>query len=1226
MLKITNILNPLTGGATTQEYVWEKGKPLSEYMEYNGECVVACNGTMIDLPPSEIFPARKETYIVMPVPVGGDRQTQRNIGYFALTAALMMIPGAQAAAFHGIWMPQTAKLIAFLMGSSLIETFLRNKPEDQSQSQSYSWRHVSSLTAAHGLVMPVVYGKARVRPIIKNRFVTMEGDKQRLFVLFGVAGHKVDERTLPEYVLGTGDYEVKNAAYPGMTFINKRSPESNQNALYGEDGNLGEGWRIGHGTASFADDIIINGRVIGDYHDDVQWETRPGLPEQIFIEGFHVTYTNYSIGTTLYRDLPEIDTSYQGIGLRCSGTAGWIIMKEHTLSFHGTTYKISGFLPSGARSINTGDPGGLRYIVWNSETGINKYTVTSAAPTASTDYLIATLRLKANEFIHFYTGYPIWTQDAAPTNGDWTTLSQIITDVHNIELYFEFPNGLYDVTINGAPRTATARIFAQYAEVDEDGNLTSRWYNFHFPRLGNSDYPSAPYDSGEIAGIIRRNNPSPFSLSFKALPDSSLNYLGTDKRYRVHTVALSTSAVQLVNMAGIVYAVKNADGSYEGFTFPGEALLGIKALASGQLSGELDVQVDVERSKVWMHDSVSTWVQKMANNHAWAVYDILAQGHPDHQAYPTAGNDDAEAIYGCGIDHNRLDYTSFPEWADNITAIGYELNIVFDTPMTAWDAILRICQEGRGMVYPVGTKIYAFTDKASDITQLFTMGNIHVDTFVQKYVEESNKANMVETTYYDQDNNYGKTMIAARTANWDSSTGLSKPISITLYGTTAFEQAWSISRFLLMGNELLSNVISFGVDVDALAAQAGDVVEVQHDILTTGVGGRLLNVLHNYLLGGDFETAGLPNWSVWGSPTIHIRSADQQKYNSYSLHTRSPDPVVPNATNSGMEQTFTVKPSTQYTLSCWIYMLNVYTADATIRAMTKIQDGPYYSGTANKTLLNQWQRVSVTITTSSTQTSATVWLGGIGEAYFDGVMMEEGATAHDFMSGTALTLDRVPGVVGGGQQYEMKFYHNNGTVQTQYGLLAGHVSDDTVTFGELWTWTRVPEMYELYSFGIRGAHTYKYRIVEISRTNELMRTLTLIQYDADMYGGYTPGDPIIEGGIEDGQMADSVPPSDGAGPGANLLNRASNLRLREIISGNPTSTGNIIQIVAIWDTETGDPRGKWEIWFRDVDVSDVDWKGTWEEGEYGIGDKVEKDGKTYVSLEDDNITTPFLVE
>ena len=1070
MLKITNILNPLTGGATTTEHVWKSGQSLAEYIDYADECIVQCGQEVIDMPLDKIFPADTEEFTVMPIPEGGDKDSWRVLGLTVATGirVVAMVPGAPV-----LWAKygQTAALV----GGAAIPLFLKGKPEDHSRSQSYAWSHRSSATAAEGIAMPVIYGKARVRPIIKNRYVTIKDDKQRLYALYGLAAHKVDVHplttvkvftTLTPYY--TGDIVTGNPLYddyePGKTYkANRNLFTSSQevNFLYAGL------WTLYHGTASFSEDIIINGRAISDYNRDVEWETRPGLPEQIGISGFTATYSNSAQNEVLYLDEPEINGTTANI--RYSALANRVRWRSHYLLYKGTEYLIQ----ADAKAFTSEK---TYYIYYNNTISTRKYYMTYNKPTAITAHLIARFYTTLDgieDLVYYYrTNTPIST--------DWYSPVLTLKSIHNIELTFEFPYGLLGGIAGEKNVSGTCRLFAQYREYTEEG--TETWIDFDFG-FADPDYVN---DRNAVTfGAIVRKKPDIFGISIKAIDvDGGGDTLDYSKTYEMRVAAGSPRIVKLVNVSTIVYGVEDAAGLRQGFNYPGEPLLGIKALASGQINNDIDVQVDVERSKVWVYNTRHTtdrdgnasdgrWTQGDANIHAWAVYDILAQGHPDHPAYLTYGNDDAEAVYGCGIDKDRLDYESFRTWAeytggDDDGELNYELNIVFDTFITAWDAILRICQEGRGMVYPVGTKIYAFTDKPDDVSQVFTMGNITENTFVQKFLDESQRINMIEVNYFDAERGYEKTTIVARTSDWDTSTGLSIPTTITLYGTTSFDQAYSIARFMVRGTEVLNNAISFGVDVDSLAAQAGDVVEVQHDVLTDGEGGRIKSV------------------------------------------------------------------------------------DAVAGSIT-----------------------------------------------FDHTL-----------------------TIASGTTYELVIYHNDSTIERK--TVTGGSNTDIIVWGPAaWDWNTVPSMYEVYSFGVAGTHTKKYRIVDISRTNELMRTLVLVQYDATLYDSYKPTD--TEAPFDDGQftLPKAAISDTSVSEVADLLNRATNVQLQEIISMNRTPGDYESHVVVTWDTELGNPRGTWEVWFRDVDASDVNWEGTWVAGTYAEGEKVELDGKTYISLIDDNQSSPF---
>ena len=1065
MFRITNILNPLTGGSTTEEYAWESGKPLAEYLEYAGEAIVACNGEMLAEALDAIFPARKEEYTVVMVPEGGDRTMWRNVANIALAGALFATPAGWAGVAGKAWLG--------FVGGNAIRLFLRDKePQDRSQSASYAWHYQSSPNAAQGKPMPIVYGKVRVRPTLKNRYIKIEGDKQYLYALYGLAAHRVDERDLPtdddldslEY---GAEYTLADGSMPGVTFLNEGETP------------------YGHGTASFAEDIIINGRAIGDFGAEVQWETRPGLPEQMVILGFEAAYATYTQDLAVYMDVAEVNPKELQLSLGfINPSRPKFIWHTHTLLIRGTAYTI----PANNAEYTIGK---VNYLYLDTAVSEADYQVQhTTAPSGSTKHIVATHNTA-------YAKSPFLANDmACPETADWVYPVTEITNAHNLEVVFELPYGLYGQKPEGGLRSAACRLFAQYRLHGADTWTDFEDYPASIPRSGNfvpdpdvrrnDRYSGLPTHGTDIDNrTIIRATTQPFALSLRALPDDyPLGLLDPEESYDIRVSASSPCVVKLVSVMGIVFGSDNSDGDWPGFTYPGEPLLGIKALASSQINSDLDVQVDVERSDVWVYNSnKKEWVTGDATNYAWAVYDILANGHPDHPAYPDYGNDDADAIYGCGVDHRRLDYRSFKVWAEHIgyegsrdvdsTTLGYTVNIVYDTFMSAWDAILRLCQEGHGMVYPIGTTIYAFADMAASVSQVFTIGNIHLDTFVQQYLDRKNRMSMIEAAYWDADRNYERTTIAVRTADWDTGTDLNSPTAITLYGTNSFDQAVSITQYLLTSNLLLDNMVSFGVDVEAIGVKAGDVVEVQHDILTSGQGGRIVSVT-----------------DVAGVITVVV------------------------------DRTLTMVAGTQYTFTV---------------------------------------------------------------------------------------------------------YHGNGTREVQNGYTSP-TSSNTLVFDPAigWSWDTTPAAYEVYAFGEAAFATKQYRVTKIGRTNELMRTLTLVQYDAALYEAFAPGDDPP--GDAYGQYVSSkiAISNESTEELANLLNFASNVQLREILSRNRVTGEYESSIQVSWDTVQGDPRGSWEVYFRDVDVSDVDWQGAWEtvSDGYSFRDKVEHDGKTYISLGDANTTTP----
>ena len=1057
MIQVTNVLNPLTGQSETTSYPWVKGQPLSGYIGYEGECVVSCDDGIVELPVTEILPARGEKYAVAPIPEGGDRTQWRNIANLAIMAGTMYIPGAPVAKATLGW-----------IGGNLVNAFLQDKAESpHSTSPSYAWQHQSSPTASRTLAMPVVYGTARVRPTCKNRFIEVVNGKQHLSALYGVTAHKVDERVLKEV---TTAQELLEDPYYNEEFVSNITGEaSTAGATLIDKG--GSGDITGHGTASFWDQIVVNGRSISEYNADVTWETRPGLAEQTVITGFDATYSTLAKDESLYLDFPVVDRD----NVEFTWSGGFLYWSAHTIMFNGVLHTMdSGNVSATAKSSTE-----TQYACWKEDA--TKYSIGHYGTILSGYYGVA----------YYEPGKPSTMtyphESEVPATDDWYTSAMSVSGAHQIELMFEFPTGLHGVNTKGDLTIDTCRLFAQYRKRGD-----TEWSDFHFGRSIQDNPRHTAYTIDSViprgdrldnvsigrdvaTAVLKKKTTKSFVLSVRALED---NYedgmLDTDAIYDVRVAAISPRIIKLIAISTITYGNKNLAGDRPGFTYPGEALLGIKALASGHISGDLDVQVDVTRSWVWVYNTRSaSWVKGAATNHAWAVYDILAQGHPDHPAYPTFGNDDAEAIYGCGVDKDRLDYESFRTWAENIDDLGYELNIVYDTFMSAWDAILRICQEGRGMVYPVGTTMYAFTDKAEAVSQVFTQGNIHA--FTQEFQKASKRVDMVEITYFDAERNYERTSIAVKTPEWDTNTTLNRPLSITLYGTTDYDQAISIGKYILLSSNLLDNAVSMGVDVEALGVSAGAVIEVQHDVITTGQGGR-------------------------------IESVD--------------------------------------------------------------------------------------------------------------------------VAARSVTFDRTL-VIAAGTTYELVIYHEDGVIDRV--SVTGTTNSATLTWGAAaWAllWTTVPSAYEVYSFGVAGTHAKTYRVAGIGRTNELMRALTLLEYDAGLYEAYSPVDGAPDAGVGFEHSNKIAISDEGVEDVANLLNIASNLRLRELISRNRVTGEYESVIVALWDTVDGDPSGSWDVWVRDVDAGDLDWQGSWvseynESDGYSTGDKVEHEGKTYICLEDSTTSAPI---
>jgi len=1147
----------------------------------------------------------------------------------AANALLWAIPGLGAGA---TWVTRGVSLLAAGVGQYVINAVLPMLPGKTIDSPAYSWKHEPNLPANADIPMPIVYGKTRVKPVIKSRHVRLVGTKQYLDVLYSFTGHRVDERVITEYVSGNMYYadisEVTMPQYPGRTYkcvITHFFPSHNpleENSRY---------WKLGHGTAYDAgiSDITIDNNPIESYvtatPDVFTFEARAGAAQQAFIAGFETNYDNYPQGVVVNTPEPQIAFNAAHIYLQQESGTGFyrIIWDRHELLYFGTVYVIEAGNTTFAALPSPSSTTPL-HVLW--VLGESKYTLRSYA---------ATIPPTVPDGYHLVTYFISYTPNYASKSyvvDSWTNSSITLSNIHNIELVFDFPRGLYSFDwIVNETRNITATIKAEYREVG-----TTQWSSFE-QILNWKETGITKAFTSDKGLFITANKTDSFSISWSAKEKDT--YLDATKNYEVRVEAICPIIIELANVAGVTYSLPDSDGEYRPHTYPGECLLGIRAMATGYLQGGFEVTAVIERSEVKVRDDTGSWVDKAANCHAWAVYDMLVNGWSGHPQYPNMSNlaSVIMPVYGCGIDPDRIDYDSFLDWEEHtFTTMGFRLNTVYDTTMTIWDAISRICEEGLAAIIPIGSEFRALVDRpaiSTEINSLFGMGNINEGTFQQSWVDRSKKARSIEVSFANADRTpaYTESKFTVRIPEWDTADEQDSPLSMTLYGTTDYIQALAIAQYRLNCNYLLSQMITFETDVEAMELEVGDVIPVQHDMLI-GSGGRLADVVYNLIVNSSFETEIISPWIKWGLPAINERSATQKYYGAYSLHTRSSSPIYEVSHNQGMQQTFTVKPNTTYTLSCWIYMIDLYISTATIRAMTFVTGSTYKTAYADKTLLNQWQRVSVSFTTGATQTTATVWLGGVGEAYFDGVMVSPRNELPAYMEGVKLTLDKAMTTVSLPTIYELDIVTKDGGIERKRGITSGNMSEGgtVITFGTSWIWTYYPEIYDSYAFGegnpdsndLSLASSVKlFRIMSLMVNSDFKFEIVAMEYDANVYK-INAADSTSENISLEG-LAKIAPNLDE--PVIVTFPRATSVTLQEVVQYNHLAGKYDSSIVVKFAPPPDAQNGEYEVSWRDVDADDGQIEGVWELGDgYDVNAIVEKDGVVYISDKSGNTSEPYL--
>lgn len=273
------------------------------------------------------------------------------------------------------------------------------------------------------------------------------------------------------------------------------------------------------------------------------------------------------------------------------------------------------------------------------------------------------------------------------------------------------------------------------------------------------------------------------------------------------------------------------------FTYPGQALIGLRALATDQLSGSFSFECRTTGKLCRVYNG-STWSVAATSNPAWVCFDILTQ--PVFDASLTV-------LEYAAHDPANLDLARWYEWAqycDDLVPDGnggteprLTYNGTFDAVQSMWDAALSVAKIGRATPYWRGTTITISIDKPADPVTLITVGNIGLDSFEETFLSMENRAGSVEADFLNLDKDLDRDKFTvinpSAPAEWGSA-------SLQLQGVIKPSEVWRHCRYYLATTQNLTREVTVSMDTDSIAFTLGDVINVQHDVPMWGEGGRLV--------------------------------------------------------------------------------------------------------------------------------------------------------------------------------------------------------------------------------------------------------------------------------------------------------------------------------------------------------------------------------------------------
>lgn len=433
---------------------------------------------------------------------------------------------------------------------------------------------------------------------------------------------------------------------------------------------------------------------------------------------------------------------------------------------------------------------------------------------------------------------------------------------------FSFPSGLYQINYMGNVVNEDVQIAAQYRTVSSAGVLGS-WTSF----------PGSPW-------TVSGNTRSAYRVYHEVTGLSAYQFQVRVK-YNV-APALGAGHVNRCVWESL------QEGITDAFTYPNTALLAIEALATSALSGAFPRLSAIVSRPYVLVDGVA----KSATNPAWICWDLLSNqrygGRIDEsrliaaefqawadfcdnlrlfdpwaaatayelgdtvRAVGTAGNGyyyEVVAVVGTGtsgatqptwpttpgvtvIDNAGANQLT---WACRLNHVSCD--IYCDTGVQLGQALEYVCTLGRGSIVQRGTSFGVVFDAPGSAVQLFSTGNIVAGSFREEYLSVGDLINAVEVTYFDSGRDYNRQTIEVRDSSYDDSDVEPNVSQITLFGCVDRNQAEAHGRYLLACNSYLQRTISFEADVDAIACQVGDLINVSHDMPYPpwAAGGRILS-------------------------------------------------------------------------------------------------------------------------------------------------------------------------------------------------------------------------------------------------------------------------------------------------------------------------------------------------------------------------------------------------
>lgn len=169
-------------------------------------------------------------------------------------------------------------------------------------------------------------------------------------------------------------------------------------------------------------------------------------------------------------------------------------------------------------------------------------------------------------------------------------------------------------------------------------------------------------------------------------------------------------------------------------------------------------------------------------------------------------------------------------------------NGIFEDPnKTVWDDFAAIGMMSRATPTRIGTQVGVMLDEPDVPVQVFNVGNILKDSYSKDYLPIEDRANEVEVSYANADDDYKTRNPVRCIPQEEQDAGYAiKKTRVNLLGCTNTVQAYYWGAHRLLENQLLLRTHKWDSPAQAIVCRVGNVVMLQHDVPQWARGGLIV--------------------------------------------------------------------------------------------------------------------------------------------------------------------------------------------------------------------------------------------------------------------------------------------------------------------------------------------------------------------------------------------------